>query len=297
VAFEPQSMAGAIRGSMQDKQTVDMSLELLDVETLDTGQYQAMVIQDPNDRRNIKGYVHLAVASPFSVRTRDRWTVETRVLNGVQRLLAKLNEWTDIKASVAKRITFDTAELFQTPWVYLWITYSMEPTRGEVENLGKYLLNGGFFFFEGNNSREMQGQRHLTRFVKSALESQGYRQGVDWEYQFLLNTHPVFHTYYDFPSGAPLGSTVLAKFKYDQVREDGLEPWSRGIEIGGCLVALNTNQGYFTPWSDYGHSTGPLGSEHLSQDPTLCFRFGINTIIFALTQEGSITHRLMESVR
>jgi hypothetical protein len=31
-------------------------------------------------------------------------------------------------------------------------------------------------------------------------------------------------------------------------------------------------------------------------DPTLVFRFGINTIIFALTQEGSITKRAMDSV-
>ena len=32
-------------------------------------------------------------------------------------------------------------------------------------------------------------------------------------------------------------------------------------------------------------------------DPTRQFQFGINTIIFALTQEGSITERLMDVVQ
>jgi hypothetical protein len=32
-------------------------------------------------------------------------------------------------------------------------------------------------------------------------------------------------------------------------------------------------------------------------DNTRQLQFGVNLIVFALTQEGSITHRLMESVR
>jgi hypothetical protein len=32
-------------------------------------------------------------------------------------------------------------------------------------------------------------------------------------------------------------------------------------------------------------------------DPKGPFQFAVNTIVLALTQEGSITHRLMESVR
>ena len=32
-------------------------------------------------------------------------------------------------------------------------------------------------------------------------------------------------------------------------------------------------------------------------DNTRLLQFGINTIVFALTQEGSITNRVMESVR
>ena len=296
--LEPQAVAQMIEGTKESQYTLDMSLEMVDIDALDTGQYQAMVIQDPNDKRNIKGYLHLAIAYPFSVHVGNFPETGDLVMNGLSRLVTKLNEWTGIKASIAERVTFDSAEFFQTPWTYLWINYSMEPTQKEVENLGKYLLNGGFFFFEGHHWQQWQGERSLMRFVKSALESQGYRQGVDWEYRFLPDAHPIFHCYYDFPGGTPAAFTVVARYIFAAGREDGVDPWSRGIEIDGHLVVLNTNQGYCVSWSEWGHYGGIYGeSVHSKYNPTLQFRFGINTIIFALTQEGSITRRVMDTVK
>jgi hypothetical protein len=49
-------------------------------------------------------------------------------------------------------------------------------------------------------------------------------------------------------------------------------------------------------WSGWGHES-PLAGGYADLDPALQFRFGTSTIIFALAQEGSITHRLMDSVR
>ena len=154
------------------------------VEALDTGRYQAMVIQDPNDKRSIKGYVHLAIAYPFSVEQyhRESWPA---TMSGLRNLVGKLNEWTEIRASVAGQVSFDSAEFLRTPWTYLSVDVSMEPTESEAQSLGKYLLGGGFFYFEGMNFRDYQGQRYLMHFLESALQSQGYRKGIDWEYQFV----------------------------------------------------------------------------------------------------------------
>ena len=290
---EPCAFAQAIGGTREPADRIAMSLELLDVEALDTGRYQAMVIQDPNDKQNLKGYLRLAVAYPHSVQLLS-WQQDLdalgELLTAVRGLVRKLNEWTDIKASVSKRITFDSVELFQTPWVYLWVTRSLEPTRGEAANLGNYLLNGGFFFFEGHQWRGAQGEWYLMQFVKSALASQGYQQGVVWEYQLLPSSHPMFHCYYDLPDGPPPGHVAWSKhFHHTGRDDDDVRPRCKGIEIDGRLVAINTNQGYLVGW--YGsYPDCPPGQPAE-------FRFGINTIIFALTQEGSITHRLMESTQ
>lgn len=293
--LEPETVAEAIEGAKESQHVLDMSLEMMDVDALDTGRYQAMVIQDPNDKRNIKGFLRLAIACPFSVTDRDYHNGIARRANALNRLVARLNEWTGIQASVAGRITFDSAEFFETPWVFLGVNFSLQPTQSEVENLGKYMLTGGFFFFHGGNWHEFQGERHLIRFVTDALESQGYRRGVDWEFEFLGNDHAIFHCYYDFPDGTPAGGAVVGKYLWGTGRDDGVEPWSKGVEIDGRLVAFHTNQGY--GWGDWGHVTPGAGDAYAKYDPAIQFQFGINTIIFALTQEGSITKRVMDSVK
>ena len=291
--MEPKTIAEQVAGSMNPESLVDMSLEMVDIDALDTGQYQAMVIQDPIDKQNIKGYLHLAMAYPVSV---SEWDLQSggAMIRTLRRLIDKLNEWTDIKASVSARVSFDSQEFFKTPWVYLFVGERMEPTQSEIENLGKYLLNGGFFFFEGHLIGRFQGERHLMRFVKLALASQGYRQGADWEYQFLSNDHPIFHCYYDLPGGSPPAHVLYMAHNGWGARDDGVQPWSRGIEIDARMVALNTNQLYTAPWGVWGLPRNPAYAEY---DPTPQLRFGINTIIFALTQEGSITRRLMGGIR
>jgi hypothetical protein len=171
-AWEPLAEAQVVEGSKESQHVVDMSLEMVDIEDLDTGQYQAMVIQDPNDQRNIKGYLHLAIAYPYSVSRRNFQQVQDIVMNGLRRLIARLNEWTEIKASVAETITFDSAKLFETPLVFQYLNFSFDPTQSEVESLGKYMLGGGLYYFEGSNWHEWQGERYLAEFAKSALESQ-----------------------------------------------------------------------------------------------------------------------------
>jgi len=148
-SIEPRALAESVASTRETALQIDVSLEMMDMEALDTGQYQAMVIQDPNDRRCIKGYLHLAIAFPFSVRSYVAYEEGVLVMEAVRRLVGKLNEWTDINASVTKQVGFDSAELFQTPWTFLFIDYGLDPIELEVENLGKYLLRGGFFFFEG----------------------------------------------------------------------------------------------------------------------------------------------------
>ena len=61
----PHLRAGALEGTRQGADEIDLSLELMDVQTLDTGRHRAMVVVDPKDRHNLKGFLYLSsVYSP-----------------------------------------------------------------------------------------------------------------------------------------------------------------------------------------------------------------------------------------
>ena len=45
--LEPVLMSQTIQGTRQDANRIDMGLEMLDVSSMDTGRYRAMVVQDP----------------------------------------------------------------------------------------------------------------------------------------------------------------------------------------------------------------------------------------------------------
>ena len=61
----PQMRAGALAGTRQGADEIDLSLELMDVQAMDTGRHRAMVVVDPKDRHNLKGFLYLSsVYSP-----------------------------------------------------------------------------------------------------------------------------------------------------------------------------------------------------------------------------------------
>ena len=102
----------------------------------------------------------------------------------------------------------------------------------------------------------------------------------------LPASHPIYHCYFDF-EGPPLA------FGSD-MGSDYLE----GIEADGHLSVILSRKAFYSPWKDWGKTPwGSKGPSYRDWDPERQLQFAVNLIVFALTQEGSITHRLMESVR
>jgi len=64
-----------------------------------------------------------------------------------------------------------------------------------------------------------------------------------------------------------------------------------GLEVDGRLVALLSGKLISGGWRFGDH---PWTKDWDAKRP---LQFAVNMIVFALTQEGSITHRLMESIR
>ena len=299
MALEPQMLALAIEGQRETQQKIDTSLELLDIEALDTGQYHALIVQDPHDKRSVRGFCHLAIAYSRTLYGRnagDRvYSFESYFLPGFLRIPIAMNKYTDIKTDVLGRLSLGDAEIFKAPWLVffgMWHSFELNPT--EQEGLGKYLMAGGFVFEDARNYWDSFAEKEpaYLSLRNATLEALAVH-GVDARFEKLPNSHPIYHCYFDF-DGPPMGADAADNSIHaDQVH---ILTYLEGIEIDGRLVALLSGKCYAHAWTFWGPGKFVGYGSWVDWDPTRAFQFAVNTIIFALTQEGSVTHRLMESI-
>ena len=290
-AVEPLSIAQAIESAKESKRSVDMSLEMMDVEALDTGKYHALVVQDPDEKRSIRGFCHLAIVPPrIRLVTQSGYTFEYYVVPGIVRLVAAMNQYTDIRTDILGRITLDDAELFKVPWVFFFSWDKFKLNDAEFQNLGRYLVSGGFVFadaYGGKESQQTPGAAAVTAALFGALAT----QGVEAALEKLPNSHPIYHCYFDFDGPPSAGDAAVMSVHPDQ--SDIIE-YLEAIHLEGRVAALFSRKFFTHAWTF--HGAGSRSEGYQSWDPKRPLQFGINTIIFALTQEGSITHRLFDTV-
>ena len=209
---------------------LDLGLELLDVDALDTGRYRALVVQDPSDRRNLRGFVRFtAVSVPsiveglgdvfgefsggcaggiginIDVGDSDwpdcRPSANVRALAG---LAAELERQSEVRAVVDENVDILSPKMLSSPFILLTSMAEFQPTGAEMANLGRYLTSGGFAYVEQvgsdysdwivSNFPDLAGLRNL---VRGALESQDLHEGDDWSFEPLPMDHPLFNCYYD----------------------------------------------------------------------------------------------------
>ena len=283
--MEPAALSGAVVGAKDVEGRIDTSLELLDMDALNTGRHHALVVQDPEDKRSIKGFCRLAVVYSRAIYPDKYPRFERFIMPAFMGVAVAMNQYTDIDTKVMGRIGVNSAELMKTPWVYFMAFHGFILSEAELEYLGGYMISGGLVFADGHNwPNWLAGYHSLKTTLLDALEV----QGLQVAYQMLPNDHPVYHCYFDFDSGPPtaadgigVGTGVAGVDIIDHLD---------GLTIDGRLAAILTAKGYYHPWAWGLRGTGPYGGSARQ------LQFAVNTIIFALTQEGGITHRLMESI-
>jgi len=283
---------GTVWTEKDPKEVVDLSLDLVDLDALDTGKYQAMVIVDPRDKKKVKGFLHLGQAYPKSVIV--AMSMADRRLPGessLHALVNAMNKYTGIKTDMGDSYTFDSAKLFKTPLVLTVATWFslIDYTDSEAANLGKYLLSGGFLIADTRGpgmGEHRPGITSLRNFIIAAFESQGMKLDQDWQFERLPNSHQIYHCFFDFNDGPPGGGDVIVQ---DPVL------YLEGVEVDGRLVLIFSKKALAAAWGRDGDNT--IFDEGGGIDNTRQLQFGVNLIIFALTQEGSITHQVMRSVQ
>ncbi|MEW6755710.1 MAG: DUF4159 domain-containing protein [Candidatus Latescibacterota bacterium] len=276
-----------VRGVKETSQQVDMRLDILSVENMDTGQYHAMVVQDPEDRRKVKGFIHLAqvftrsrAASLDAAYGNELAQQSTRYQN-LDFLIKALNEYTGIKADYLGPIPLNDPRLLQVPWLLLpdWFGEAHSLSDLEVENLGRYLLAGGFALTRTGNNEKMRGGPFDV--LRQALKSQGLNEGADWRFVWLRPTHPIYHSFFDFDMA---------------VRDnlDRIELGDIGLQIGERLAVFLTTANRIMTDS----ATAAIAEQaNVKVDGTRHLQFTVNTVVFALTQEGGVTQQLMAGVK
>ena len=138
----PSLQAGALEGTRQGADEIDLALELMDVQAMDTGQHRAMVVVDPKDRRQLKGFLYLssvhsealerAEASAASERSGgwSRSIAEQRMLQG---LADKMSERTGVHTQVLDGIALDDPLLMQVPFLLLTVRSQVAFTQTEAK--------------------------------------------------------------------------------------------------------------------------------------------------------------------
>ena len=267
--------ATRIAGTKEPEKRIAMREELIDLRALDTGKFKGLIIQDTSDRRNVRGFVYLGTA----------WATDLEptfdsAAKAVPNLVRALNEQTGITAKVDAHLFVDSQALFRTPFVFLTAQEAFELTAREIENLGEYMRRGGFVFTDNANptAEFSQAEAALRQIFGDALRGDGVLQ-------IIPNDHPIYHTYYDF-DGPPVGSELEVQSTGQQRDNESISIARQsyhleGVFVDGRLVAIYSDKGYVHTWArNYGN------------EPQL--RFGINAVIFALTQEGSIAQQQID---
>ncbi len=310
-ALEPMIESEKVTAVKTGGRSLNLSLEMVDVSALDTGRDRAFVVQDAADKRGIRGFFHVARTFVHSARFRSKGLLTsgryqrqglTPYPMAIPHLAETVNEFTEIHVDVLDDIALDDAKLLGVPWVVYNTTNQFDPSKAELRNLGQYFASGGFVFASGQTGQ----LQFIDQFFGNALETQGLRRARHWNRVVLQNDHPVYHAFFDF-DGPPGGNVPGASNKkaYGNV-ERGTAGEVRGgtrgtlfpvnyfVRNDGHVMAILEAKGFVRYWERYSHDSG---WNFRPADFRDMLTFGVNTVVFALTQEGSLAQRAVATAK
>jgi hypothetical protein len=278
--FIPQGLNIQMAAAREPEKQISMKEEMISLEDLDTGQYKAMVIQDPNNKQSIKGFIYIGTAWGAQLKPPDL------LKRSVIELVEAVNRYTNINAKVDSHLFIDSRKIYETPFVYITADAAFELTDIERRVFGDYLRKGGFAVLDNGTPWFEFGQAEasLRQMLRDAL-------GADAKFLPITNDHPIYHCFFDFNDGPPQGSENSQMVSTDTAGLQGYTArgntmtkpvlYLEGITIDNRLVAIYSDKGYAYKWKDV-----------TNNEPQL--KMGVNMVVFALTQAGGIAQQKMD---
>lgn len=243
LALEPKLVSTSVTSARMPEHKIDMALEMLDVDNMDTGRYRAMVVQNASDPQAVKGFLKIAHVISARAVTDQLQGYSNLNLRSIDALCDAINEYTGIEAEFVGTITYDDRRLLEMPILIPQGSLN----ESEMENYARYMLSGGF----------VMGGYHREALVKYG----GLVEGYDFWKERLPLEHPIFKAFFSLKGGT-----------------GGMVDWRdivNGYFVRGRMVGID----------NIGWGSNPRYNQ-----------MAVNVIIYALTQEGSITQRLMQRV-
>jgi hypothetical protein len=192
---------------------------------------------------------------------------ENHFTAGVQRL-------TRIAAGEPKHFRFTDERLFEHPWVYATQVGWWDLSEAEVFRLREFLLRGGFLVVD-----DFYGPEQWEVFRRTMDRVLPNRPILD-----MTEDEPAMYVLYDIPVKDRVfipGTRHLRRGPNGFIiqQPDGTMPGWRGIydDRNRMIVAVNYNMDVADAWE---YADWP---EYPEARTTLAYRYGINTIIYAMT--------------
>jgi hypothetical protein len=177
--------------------------------------------------------------------------------SSLRNLLTEVNERTSVKAEPQERVvTLMDDALADIPFLFITGHGNIRFTDEEARRLREYLLDGGFLHVDDNFGIDPSFRREVKRvFPNRPLEE-------------LPFSHPIYHSFYDFPKGLP------------KIHEHaGGPPHGYGIrdDAGRVVLFYSFNTDLSDGWeSPEVHHDPPEARE-------AALKMGINIVVYALT--------------
>jgi hypothetical protein len=279
----PEIIAGDVE-NVKELDVTNLGEDLLDVSDMDTGRYRAQVVVNPKDKRDIKGYFHMDLVKYKTSRTDyggdPDWNTSPRAMAN---LADYLETNTDVKVDIKHRFTMDSKDLsrLKVPLIFITGHYQLEYNKAEARNLGEYLRAGGFLLVD--DSYFLRGgpfDMSARALIKDAL-------GEDAVFEKLPSEHWLYHCFFDF-DGPPAGDDI-ARGPYPGRGVQTIYQYLEAIFLEGRMVVLFSNKSLNNAWNgDWRINPvsrgGPINDSRQMQ-------FGVNILIFALTQPGGFAQQ------
>jgi len=252
----------------EPENVISLKEYLLSVDDFDTGQYKGLVIKDPVNKQNIKGFVYIPV---------DVWGAFLRPAGSttVIGLMQGFTKYTGIDVKVDPHLLIDSPSLMKYPFIYISSAADkvFDLSERGKENLMKYFSSGGFVLFDPYLIPAYVSCRQMI------IDACGGKEHI----YPLSDDHPVFHTFFDFDTMPVLFPTL----ENEGLMDATLPP--DGVWLDNRLVAIippSPYRPFGSTWSDY-------KSPDRFENPS--FRLAVNIIVYALIREGSIAKKYINA--
>jgi len=275
LSFDEVEMIELTETAAPVQEAMSLRQELLNVQDLDFGRYQAILIQDPENKRNIRGFFNMSVIDyDLADKNNDRFPTAT------EELMRYMRDNTQINARIeGTTLRLSDANIFKQPLLYMTGNNAVfQFSDTEKENLGEYLREGGFLFAEEIRKADEEGSLEgrgagqegtiFDRQFKALLKDHLVLGGEGSRWQRVPKDHPLYYTFYEFADGPPMGGAPGGNV-FD------LEM----LELRGRIAVVFSDLNISYYWGDPRADARERG-----------LQFGVNLIVFALTQPGGIAN-------